>query len=265
MSPRTLVQRSVLAIAMCSLAQGALAQAPAPAAPAAAKPAAPVMAPVAKPAAPAMAPVAKPAAPAHAAPATPAVPAHAAPAVPAHAAPATPAVPAHAAPAVPATPPAAAVAEAKPLAIDTTHSRIGFVASTVLFDVDGKFEKYEVLLEGEPTALPKAKVKVVIEAASIDTDNEKRDEHLRSPDFFDAKQFPKLTFTGVLAMHGKEKTVTIKFKRAHGKNGAGVDATTLRGKLTIKRSEFGIGTDSIAAKISLEDEVVLDLLLVALI
>jgi polyisoprenoid-binding protein YceI len=63
-------------------------------------------------------------------------------------------------------------------------------------------------------------------------------------------------------MHGKTKVVTIPFKVAKGKNGAGVDTTTYKGKLTIDRNAFGIGTDSIAAKISLEDDVDLKLLLV---
>jgi polyisoprenoid-binding protein YceI len=121
-----------------------------------------------------------------------------------------------------------------------------------------------------------AKVKVTIDVASIDTQNQKRDDHLKSPDFFDAKKHPTITFAstsirkkgsqlivkGNLTMHGKTKVVTIPFKVAKGKNGAGVDTTTYKGKLTIDRNAFGIGTDSIAAKISLEDEVELKLLLV---
>jgi polyisoprenoid-binding protein YceI len=55
--------------------------------------------------------------------------------------------------------------------------------------------------------------------------------------------------------------VEIKFSQG-GKNGAGVDTTTYEGKLTIDRNDFGIGTESIAAKISLEDEVDIKLLIV---
>ena len=67
---------------------------------------------------------------------------------------------------------------------------------------------------------------------------------------------------GNLTMHGKTKLVSIPFKVAKGKNGAGVDTTTYKGKLTVNRNDFGIGTDSVAAKISLEDEVDLKLLIV---
>ena len=113
-------------------------------------------------------------------------------------------------------------------------------------------------------------------AASINTQNVKRDNHLKSADFFDVENHPKITFAstsvkskgsqlnvkGNLSMHGKTKSVTIPFKVAKGKNGAGVDTTTYKGKLTIDRNDWGIGSDSIAAKISLEDEVEIKLLIV---
>ena len=68
--------------------------------------------------------------------------------------------------------------------------------------------------------------------------------------------------TSCATMHGKTKLVSIPFKVARGKNGAGMDVTTYKGKLTIDRQDFGIGTDSIAAKISLEDDVDIELLIV---
>jgi polyisoprenoid-binding protein YceI len=165
---------------------------------------------------------------------------------------------------------------AAPLKLDRTHSKVGFTAETLLFDVDGEFGEYTVEVEGDPSKPTVAKVKVTIDVASIDTQNQKRDDHLKSPDFFDAKKHPTITFAstsirkkgsqlivkGNLTMHGKTKVVTIPFKVAKGKNGAGVDTTTYKGKLTIDRNAFGIGTDSIAAKISLEDDVDLKLLLV---
>ena len=165
---------------------------------------------------------------------------------------------------------------AAPLKLDRTHSKVGFTAETLRFDVDGEFGEFTVEVEGDPSKPTVAKVKVTIDVASIDTQNQKRDDHLKSPDFFDAKKHPTITFAstsirkkgnqlivkGNLTMHGKTKPVTIPFKVAKGKNGAGVDTTTYKGKLTIDRNAFGIGTDSIAAKISLENEVELKLLLV---
>jgi polyisoprenoid-binding protein YceI len=165
---------------------------------------------------------------------------------------------------------------AAPLKLDRTHSKIGFTAETLLFDVDGQFKDYTLEVEGDANEPAKAKVQVTINVASIDTQNQKRDDHLRSPDFFDVEKHPTITFTstsirpkgkqlimkGNLTMHGKTKPVTIPFKVAKGKNGAGVDTTTYKGEITIDRNDFSVGTDSIAAKISLEDEVELKLLIV---
>lgn len=171
---------------------------------------------------------------------------------------------------------ATAYAAYTPIALDTVHSKVGFTASTILFDVDGEFAKYAIEVDGDPSKPESVKVRAAIDVASIDTKNTKRDNHLRSADFFDAAKYPQITFTstsvkskgrelvieGNLSMHGKTKPVTIPFKVARGKNGAGVDTTAYKGKITIDRNDFGIGTDSIAAKISLEDEVDVKLLIV---
>lgn len=163
-----------------------------------------------------------------------------------------------------------------PIALDTVHSKVGFTASTILFDVDGEFGKYVIEVDGDPSKPESVEVRAVVDVASIDTKNTKRDNHLRSADFFDAAKYPQITFTstsvkskgnelvieGDLSMHGKTKRLTIPFKVARGKNGAGVDTTSYKGKVTIDRNDFGIGTDSIAAKISLEDEVDIKLLIV---
>jgi polyisoprenoid-binding protein YceI len=162
------------------------------------------------------------------------------------------------------------------LNLDRVHSKVSFTAATLIFDVDGEFRQYEVEIDGDPAKPETVKVKASIDVASIDTQNAKRDNHLRSPDFFDAEKHPKITFAstsvrskggqlivkGQLSMHGTTREVTIPFTVAKGKNGAGVPTTTYKGKLTIDRNDFGIGTDSIAAKISLQDEVEIKLLMV---
>lgn len=171
---------------------------------------------------------------------------------------------------------ALSVADWKPVKLDTVHSRIGFTASTLLFDVHGSFTKYDVQVDGDPAKLPSVKVSVSIDAASIDTHNVKRDEHLMSPDFLDVKKYPKITFvsesisqsgntvtvTGTFDLHGHKKKVTIPFKKASGKNGAGVDTTAFKGTLQINRNDYGVGSSNVAAKISLEDTVVLEVTLV---
>jgi len=169
-----------------------------------------------------------------------------------------------------------ALASFSPLRLDAVHSKVGFTAATVIFDVDGHFREYDIQIDGDPSKPDTVKVRAEIDVGSIDTQNAKRDNHLKSADFLDAEKYPKITFasTGVkskggelvvkgnLSMHGQTKSVTIPFKVAKGKNGAGVDTTTYKGKLTIDRNDFGIGTDNIAAKISLEDEVEIKLLIV---
>ena len=171
---------------------------------------------------------------------------------------------------------ATAFAAFSPLKLDTVHSKVGFTAATVLFDVDGEFEKFSVSIDGDPSKPQTVKVEANIDVASLNTKNAKRDTHLKSPDFFDAAKYPMIRFastgvkmqggqlvaTGNLTMHGVSKLVSIPFKVAKGKNGAGVDTTTYKAKLTLDRNDYGIGTDSIAAKISLDDEVEIKLLLV---
>jgi polyisoprenoid-binding protein YceI len=170
----------------------------------------------------------------------------------------------------------AALADWVGVNLDLVHSRLGFTASTVLFDVEGRFKDYKLLVDGDPKQPATLKIKVEVAANSINTDNTKRDEHLKGPDFFDVAKYPTirfestkveqqgrtLTVTGKLDMHGKQQTVTIPFKIAQGKKGAGVDTIAYKGKLTLDRTSYGIGTDSIAAKISLEKDVELELLLV---
>jgi len=172
-----------------------------------------------------------------------------------------------------------ALAEAMPLKLDTAHSRVGFTASTLLFDVPGTFSDYSVKLDGTQADPEHAKVEVHVKTASIQTGIGKRDEHLRSADFFDVQRYPELVFkstkvvkkgdaalelTGVLSMHGKDKTVMLPLRVVRGKNGAGIDSTAYRGTLTLSLKEFGIGAESVAAKISLDDQVKVDVLLVVL-
>lgn len=78
--------------------------------------------------------------------------------------------------------------------IDTTHSSIGFtVRHMVVARVHGRFTRYEgrLFLNGN---LTKAQADVKIDAASIDTQVEARDKHLRSQDFFDVAAFPRVIF-----------------------------------------------------------------------
>jgi len=102
----------------------------------------------------------------------------------------------------------------------------------------------------------KCSFKLTIKTESIDTGNAKRDEHLRSPDFFNVKQFPEITFqttavkgikdgyevTGELTMHGTTKSLTFNLlggrKREFPK--PGMLRTGFSTELVLKRSQFGM-------------------------
>lgn len=79
--------------------------------------------------------------------------------------------------------------------IDPVHSSVGFkVKHMMVSDVRGSFEDFAGTIALDPKNVEKSTVEVTIQAASIFTNNEKRDGHLKSADFFDAEKFPTLTF-----------------------------------------------------------------------
>jgi len=153
--------------------------------------------------------------------------------------------------------PASAQAEPTAWVIDSGHSRVGFsVVHMVVSSVSGRFKQVSGTVSLDEANLSKSELEITIEAASIDTDEPKRDEHLRSPDFFDTTKFPAIVFkstkvtpaggtkyklTGELTMHGVTKPVTLDanlsqaIKSPWGKLVRGAKIT---GKL--KRSDFGL-------------------------
>ena len=88
-----------------------------------------------------------------------------------------------------------AVAETAEWALDGTHSRIGFsVSHMVVSSVSGRFKQFTGKVDLDEANPAKSQVDISVKVDSIDTDDAKRDEHLRSPDFFDSKKFPTLSF-----------------------------------------------------------------------
>jgi polyisoprenoid-binding protein YceI len=79
--------------------------------------------------------------------------------------------------------------------IDPAHTHVGFgVKHMMISTVHGSFKSFTGAVALDDGDITKSHVHLEIDAASITTDNDKRDEHLRSPDFFDAAHFPKLVF-----------------------------------------------------------------------
>jgi polyisoprenoid-binding protein YceI len=94
--------------------------------------------------------------------------------------------------------------------IDPTHSKLGFsIRHLMVSNVHGQFKKWTGTIEIDDKDPTKSKVEISADIDSIDTDDEKRDTHLKSPDFFDAAKFPKMTFKSTkIAKSGKGYKVT---------------------------------------------------------
>ena len=120
----------------------------------------------------------------------------------------------------------------------------------------GTFNAVEGSLTWDQATPANSKVEVIVQAASVDSRNEKRDAHLANPDFFDAKQFPVLKFTGSsfkaleaaryevtgeFTMHGVTKPLTITVtKTGEGKDPKGAQRIGFETTFTVKRSDFGM-------------------------
>ena len=143
--------------------------------------------------------------------------------------------------------------------IDTAHSMILFRAkhSGVSYNY-GRFNEFTGKLMIDETDISKSMVEFEVKTASVDTANEKRDQHLRSSDFFSAKQFPIITFkstkvsmkdgkedlleiTGDVELLGVKKSITVDVEitgKAKGRQGEPLIG--FESIFTIKRSEFGM-------------------------
>ena len=89
--------------------------------------------------------------------------------------------------------------------IDPVHSSVGFAIRHFFTNVPGAFTKFSGTITVDRDHLENSSVAATIEVPSVDTRTEKRDNHLRSPDFFDAKHFPFLTFrSATIAAAGDE-------------------------------------------------------------
>ncbi len=140
--------------------------------------------------------------------------------------------------------------------IDTSHSSIGFTVRHMMFaKVHGRFAKWSTKLELDDKNLAASKVSVEVEAASIDTGDEKRDAHLKSADFFDAEKFSTLKFTskriegsgdnvkvvGDLTIHGVTKEVTLEVeKTGSGKDPWGNARVAFSAKTSVNRKDYGL-------------------------
>ena len=87
--------------------------------------------------------------------------------------------------------------------LDKAHTKIGFnVTHMVVAEVEGSFREFDGTIVSKSADFAGSEITFTAKTASIDTDNDRRNDHLKSPDFFDAEKFPEITFKGVLAKEG---------------------------------------------------------------
>ena len=157
--------------------------------------------------------------------------------------------------------------------LDKNHGKLGFtITHLMLSDIEGSFKNFDAKITAPKADFNDAVVEMTAESTSINTDNEKRDNHLRTADFFDVAKFPLVTFKstsfkktgpklykvkGALTMHGITKPVVLDVVCNIGADPMSkkpIAGFKITGKL--KRSDFEIGSKFPAAMLG--DEVTID-------
>jgi polyisoprenoid-binding protein YceI len=172
-----------------------------------------------------------------------------------------------------------AIASASTWSIDPDHSNIGFkVRHLMVSNVRGNFNTFTGTVELDDKDITRSKVNVSIDTASVNTNVQKRDEHLRSADFFDVAKYPTMTFvskkiakvddnrfkvTGDLTLHGVTREVVLDMdglspesKDPWGNLRRGTTATT-----TINRKDYGLTWNAVleTGGVAVGDEVAITL------
>lgn len=145
-------------------------------------------------------------------------------------------------------------------AADPVHSGVGFkIKHMGVSNVSGKFDDFSASIDINYEHPEKSSVSAVVKAASVNTGNEKRDNHLRSADFFDVEKYPEIRFTstkvkavatgefevtGDLSFHGVTKSITVDVEQTGvadiEKKGP---VTGFETSFTVKRTDFGMAAN----------------------
>ncbi len=165
--------------------------------------------------------------------------------------------------------------------VDGSHSKLGFaVTHMMVSETEGKFKIYEGKVSSKGDLdFTDAKIDFTVDATSINTDDEKRDGHLKSPDFFDVAKFPKITFVsksmkpgkikgtytlmGDLTMHGVTKSISLTAIGASKivKDPYGMERYAFKVTGTINRKDFGLAWNAAleAGGVAVSEDVRLDI------
>ena len=149
---------------------------------------------------------------------------------------------------------------AETYSVDPVHSSVSFgIFHAGIIDIHGRFNDFSGTFVMDKNDPSKSTFALDIKVATVDTNNAKRDEHLRAPDYFNEKQFPLLSFkstkvkatdagyevAGDLTLHGVTKPITLNLKGGHKvvEFPKGTPRIGVTSAVTIKRSEFGMTTE----------------------
>jgi len=140
--------------------------------------------------------------------------------------------------------------------IDKAHSNVQFKIRHIVSNVTAGFNDFDAAINIDRAHPANSSVEFTIQAASIDTGNDNRDNHLRSPDFFDVAKFPTISFkstsikpksktefdvTGNLTIHGVTKVVTLPVTfLGFGKDPGGKEKGGFEIETTLNRKDFDI-------------------------
>ena len=140
--------------------------------------------------------------------------------------------------------------------VDASHTHVGFTVSHLFTSVQGRFNSFEGTIDFDPNNPQKLVVKGTVQAASINTNEAERDEHLRSADFFDVEKYPTLAFestelkewsgkkgklAGKLTLHGTTRPVVFDVAYlGRGSDPWGNVRAGFRATLAIDRKDYGL-------------------------
>lgn len=150
--------------------------------------------------------------------------------------------------------PGLAPAAASTWNVNTPHSEVAFSVRHFLTPVPGRFNDFSGTIVYDPDDLGKSSVEITVQAASIDTNNEDRDNHLRSADFLDVANHPTLSFrstgiegsestlsvTGDLILRGVTKQVTIPVEFLGTLETSQGPKAGFAAEFTLDRQEYGV-------------------------
>ena len=182
---------------------------------------------------------------------------------------------------------AASAAPADVWEVDNNHTEVRFAVKHFFTPVTGKFEDFDIGLRYDPDDPSASEVDVRVKVASVNTNNERRDNHLRSGDFFEAESHPEMTFrsesvrqtgpqtlvaTGPLTIKGVTQEVELPIEilgikeipeEMRGMLNGATHVASFQATTTLDRRDFGVGVGDWAATLVVGSDVEVEIALEA--